>query len=274
MGKRYNIERKNMYYSNNIEEKIEDYSYSPETFPTHMGYFIIKLPSTALARLQTYADIPNKSSASHSLVGNITSSEYLHDNDDWFFKNYLEFMCNDYIKDFKYETGEFTGIIEHNGVSKHPFMLDSMWINHMKQGEFNPAHTHAGIFSFVIFIKIPTHFNEQHGRPESINSSAPMASNFAFEYMSELGQNKVKHIPMSSDWEGSMIFFPSQLRHQVYPFYNSEEDRITISGNLGMNTSITLDQNVLTERTQENIEEVVRKHNESLQSKPNRIWNN
>jgi hypothetical protein len=29
-----------------------------------------------------------------------------------------------------------------------------------------------------------------------------------------------------------MLFWPSQLKHQVYTFYNSEEERITISGNV------------------------------------------
>ena len=37
--------------------------------------------------------------------------------------------------------------------------------------------------------------------------------------------------------EGTILFFPSQLQHTVYPFYNCEEDRISISGNIGFNTN-------------------------------------
>ena len=29
-----------------------------------------------------------------------------------------------------------------------------------------------------------------------------------------------------------MLFFPSFLRHQVFPFYECEEERVTISGNI------------------------------------------
>jgi len=29
-----------------------------------------------------------------------------------------------------------------------------------------------------------------------------------------------------------MLFFPAEMMHQVYPFYNCEEERITISGNI------------------------------------------
>ena len=37
---------------------------------------------------------------------------------------------------------------------------------------------------------------------------------------------------LSSKDEGSMLFFPSQLKHQVHPFYNCDETRISISGNI------------------------------------------
>jgi hypothetical protein len=29
-----------------------------------------------------------------------------------------------------------------------------------------------------------------------------------------------------------MLFWPSQLKHQVYTFYNREEERVTIAGNV------------------------------------------
>ena len=32
-----------------------------------------------------------------------------------------------------------------------------------------------------------------------------------------------------------MLFFPSKLNHQVYPFLNCEEERISISGNILLN---------------------------------------
>ena len=32
--------------------------------------------------------------------------------------------------------------------------------------------------------------------------------------------------------EGTMLLFPSRLNHEVHPFYNCEEERISISGNI------------------------------------------
>ena len=37
---------------------------------------------------------------------------------------------------------------------------------------------------------------------------------------------------MEPDLEGTMLFFPAGLKHCVYPFYECNEPRISISGNL------------------------------------------
>ena len=37
---------------------------------------------------------------------------------------------------------------------------------------------------------------------------------------------------LSPEDEGRILFFPAWLNHQVYPFYECDEERITISGNI------------------------------------------
>ena len=37
---------------------------------------------------------------------------------------------------------------------------------------------------------------------------------------------------LSPEDEGRILFFPATLQHQVYPFYECEEERVTISGNI------------------------------------------
>ena len=32
--------------------------------------------------------------------------------------------------------------------------------------------------------------------------------------------------------EGKMVLFPAMLNHQVYPFYNIDEERVSMSGNI------------------------------------------
>ena len=102
------------------------------------------------------------------------------------------------------------------------------WVNYQYQTEFNPEHMHDGITSFVIWMKIPTHHKEQHNLP--FHSKA--ASDFQFTYSNILGHTVEYPIFMSPDREGMMMLFPSTLHHQVYPFYNTDEPRISIAGNL------------------------------------------
>ena len=42
---------------------------------------------------------------------------------------------------------------------------------------------------------------------------------------------------MSPECEGTMLFFPAELIHQVYPFFECDEERITIAGNILIDTS-------------------------------------
>ena len=77
-------------------------------------------------------------------------------------------------------------------------------------------------------MKIPTRYQEQHNLP--FHSKA--ASDFQFTYSNILGNVVEFPIYMEPEMEGVMMLFPSNLHHQVYPFYNTEEPRISISGNL------------------------------------------
>ena len=33
-----------------------------------------------------------------------------------------------------------------------------------------------------------------------------------------------------------MLFFPARLKHQVYPFYDNDGERISVSGNISLDT--------------------------------------
>ena len=113
--------------------------------------------------------------------------------------------------------------------------LESLWVNFQKQHEFNPMHNHAGVFSFVIWMKIPTSHVEQRELPLAKNSnSKDTISNFGFVYTDILGGIKNLNYNMEKDICGYMVMFPSALHHMVNPFYECDEERISISGNIGL----------------------------------------
>ena len=89
----------------------------------------------------------------------------------------------------------------------------------------------------MIWVKIPTDWREQHTLPISANSNSPGASNFEFSYTDMLGAITQNTFLLDKAAEGRMLFFPSGLMHNVYPFYNCSETRISISGNVSFNIS-------------------------------------
>ena len=112
-----------------------------------------------------------------------------------------------------------------------------MWVNYQKQTEFNPRHNHTGIYSFVVWMKIPTNFKDQR-KFKIAESNSSMISNFVFDYKNMLGHETGSIYEMSPKMEGMMLFFPSELNHAVYPFYNCDEERISVSGNLMLDTKV------------------------------------
>ena len=52
-----------------------------------------------------------------------------------------------------------------------------------------------------------------------------------------MGQTSQYVYEMNPEMEGTILFFPAKLQHGVYPFYNCDEDRISISGNIMLNTA-------------------------------------
>ena len=172
----------------------------------------------------------NKENISKSLAGNISKSEQIKDKDDWLwntvFKHITEKMFyRDWDTYYKYH------IIQEDPLPK--FEMPGLWVNYQKQHEFNPIHAHTGLFSFVIFVKIPTHWKEQHALPFSVESNTPVASDFQFVWSRKNEQDCCTHsFSLSPEDEGRMLFFPAGLHHQVHPFYGTEEERITVSGNI------------------------------------------
>ena len=179
----------------------------------------------------------HKESYSNQLAGNISNSELIIDKDNWFFKTVLKKLTErmfyrDWDNYYKYH------IEVEEGIPLPEFKLTTLWVNYQKQHEFNPLHSHGGLFSFVIFMKIPTHWKEQHALPWSMNSNMPLASDFSFVRSEKNGEMCIPiNFKLSSKDEGRMLFFPATLQHMVYPFYGTEEERVTISGNIYLHDS-------------------------------------
>jgi len=118
--------------------------------------------------------------------------------------------------------------------NKH-FYLKSLWINLQKKYEFNPIHYHGGLFSFIIFLKIPYNLEDEDKvfPPRTENETGiSSCSRLAFLMRNYMGDIFPLELDVDKSFEGQMVMFPSKLQHLVYPFYTSDDYRITVSGNI------------------------------------------
>ena len=134
--------------------------------PHNYGWYEIKLSTQEMNYLWKCID-NRKESHKDRLAGMIHESNILVDEDDWFWKNTLEPLVCKYAS----QMGNVGSNVPVN--QYHPYYLSSMWVNYQKQTEFNPLHDHNGVYSFVIWMKIPTRHFEQNKNPIALRSNIP-----------------------------------------------------------------------------------------------------
>lgn len=125
---------------------------------------------------------------------------------------------------------------------------DEHWMNIQKKGDYNPIHAHSGQYSYVFWHKVPFLFEEENKVNKLKNSSFKRdLGDFTFTYIdieNLYTKTKEPHHPQSTvqyinttslgvdkTKENTFCIFPSWLPHSVDPFYSTDGDRVTFSGN-------------------------------------------
>ena len=164
-----------------------------------------------------------------NLAGNL-SEEYNFNNaftskGEKIVDNELRYLANNYTKvcsDIMKRPGYLIDV-------KDIIITKPGWVNFMKPGEWNPAHTHTGTISCVIFLKVPPEIEAENSVSElSKKSNTPSAGRLEFNYGENIGFTKTgtMQIPKEKD----VYFFSARLNHLVYP-YKSNVERVSVSYN-------------------------------------------
>jgi len=215
-------------------------SSGPNIYPidTNNGFIIDKVPVDILDYIGNHINTMDLSkpedlpSNHYSLAGNI-ENQYSMPSDS-LLENYIFYLCTLYMERFP----TFKHMVYYSTATPREVKLNmnlfSLWINFMKKYEFNPPHTHSGRFSFVIWYKIPFDLEtEMRNSPSKRLDSNNLAGAFQFSYpnFSEHGIG-LTNIRADKRYEGKICLFPAYLHHAVFPFYTSDEYRISIAGNV------------------------------------------
>jgi len=164
------------------------------------------------------------------LAGNIEKSFVIEKNKEYL-QNLILPSC------FKYDE-TFNHFKDISILTKSvPLVLHNAWVNFQKKGEFNPAHNHTGVMSFVIWIQIPYNIEDEMNVAFAKKANGQKCGTFSFLFTNVLGQLDTITIYADKKFENRGLIFPSEMYHAVYPFFTSDDYRISISGNFRLDNS-------------------------------------
>ena len=174
-------------------------------------------------------NISDKIKANNYLAGHITN--------EYYYENYPN-EIRDYIVDKSQSHAGLKSYADNiNVLTKNvPYILKTMWVNLQKKYEFNPLHNHTGVFSFIIPLKIPYKLENEKKALSYNKNSQSYTSKLIFVSINNVGTIIDTPVNMDKSYIGKCMIFPAVLKHMVYPFFTSDDYRITVSGNLVLNT--------------------------------------
>lgn len=209
-------------YSNNLDLRYHQLT-------ENIGYLIDKIPQDILNYIKVDIDsiqenFINEVKMNDRLAGEIEHEYILKSSNDKL-KQYIKGACQRFENNSQYYKNNF------NTDGKLSF--SDFWVNFQKKHEYNPKHKHGGVYSFVIWYQIPYYMENEQNISNKTKRNDCTNGQFHFLY-SPKGDEHVWHQTLGVDKtkEGYIAVFPSELSHIVYPFYTSDEYRITISGNI------------------------------------------
>ena len=186
-------------------------------YPDNGFWSEVKLPKKLMDHTWSMIEIAkiDRRNAKHKLAGHNTASYDLPDTDGK-------------LSNYFYEASKELKFTWHRDLA-----VRELWVNFQKKGEFNPIHRHHGVISFVLWVDIPYDYKDECKleRAQNINMR-PVGGSFQFVLTNIVGQVDFYDYNLDPSFNGKAVIFPASLTHQVYPFFTSDKDRISIAGNI------------------------------------------
>ena len=116
--------------------------------------------------------------------------------------------------------------LDKNGIETYSLRLNSIWVNEMREHEYNPIHIHKGSLftglSSVMILKVPSHFGKEYSAEDNpTNGQLQLMGNCNGQFAN------VDYNPKFAPRD--FYVFPYDIRHCVYPFNGTNETRRTLA---------------------------------------------
>jgi len=168
----------------------------------------------------------NLPSANKTLVGKIQNEHSIYYNgaDETKVKRH-NFLPYDIVKWFE---DIYKHYLNYNKIRKYKTHLNSIWINEMKQHEYNPTHIHRGSIytglSSVMILKLPNTYGVEYSASETPQNGRLQILGAANGQFAKIDYQPPMEIR-------DFYVFPYDMRHCVYPFNGTDQTRRTLAAN-------------------------------------------
>ena len=168
--------------------------------------------------------------ANKQLVGKIQNEHSLFygGKDESKMKNHNR-LTSDVIK---YFMDMFRHYLNWNKIKEYDLHLNSIWVNQMKEHEYNPVHIHRGTLftglSSVMILSLPSTYGKEYSNDE-------VPQNGKLQILGSASGQFAKIDFQPSLKVRDFFIFPYDMRHCVYPFNSTNETRRTLAANCDVN---------------------------------------
>ncbi len=128
----------------------------------------------------------------------------------------------------KYFMDMFRHYLNWNKIIEYDLRLNSIWVNEMKEHEYNPVHIHRGSLftglSSVMILNLPSTYGKEYSNDEvPQNGKLQILGSASGQFA------KIDFQPQLNVRD--FFIFPYDMRHCVYPFNSTNETRRTLAAN-------------------------------------------
>ena len=128
----------------------------------------------------------------------------------------------------KYFMDMFKHYLNWNKIREYDLHLNSIWVNQMKEHEYNPVHIHRGTLftglSSVMILSLPSTYGKEYSNDE-------VPQNGKLQILGSASGQFAKIDFQPSLKVRDFFIFPYDMRHCVYPFNSTNETRRTLAAN-------------------------------------------
>ena len=181
----------------------------------------VRIPEDIIINMNSYVDdLTNDQEKSKvldygaELAGNVTQE----------FRFDIEFMQKIKWAEFLAKSCQ-RWLLEGHNIKIKKFDIIASWVVKQFKNDYNPIHYHSGQISGVGYLKVPNDMGETIQKTKKLNHNGKLVLID--------GSKKFVCTPtyVINPKVGDFYFFPSYMMHTVYPFFDTSEERRSVSFN-------------------------------------------